>query len=282
MGYLKTMQGAVLAALVACWPAVAFAATGCEPRYPTPAATQGMFDMAVRLERALDALEVHDTALLARGGQDLSRYGLEHSHLAIATRGAEGTWRVVHLLNRCRTAQSGLYREGLANFVGESALRSDVRVGVFDAALSRRLHQSLLPPASRALSLHEPRYSMVAYPFGTEYQNSNQWVLEVVADAAMDPGPGAATDREMVQQWLRREGYAPSRLHLKLHERIGARLFRKHVATTDHPARERIGGNYSVVTVESVFDFLKERSLLERDFSVPHQPVSPATLESAP
>lgn len=259
------------------------AAPGCSPRYPTPQAAQSMFDMAIRIERALDALEGHDVALLARGGQDLSRYGLTHSHLALALREADGRWRVVHLLNRCRTDHSTLYEEGLANFVGESALRSDVRVGVFEPALSKRLHDSLLPPATRARGLHEPRYSMVAYPFATQFQNSNQWILEVVAAAAMEPDANARPiDRRAVQQWLRASDYEPSRLHLDLHERLGARLFVKNVAVTDHPAGERIGGDYSVVTVESVFDFLKSRALLQRDFRVPNPPAAPALQENAP
>ncbi|MDI9239933.1 DUF2145 domain-containing protein [Lysobacter sp. LF1] len=279
----RSMQGVALALLVTgCITTAAFAAPACGQRYPTPQATQAMFDMAIRVERALDGLDGHDVVLLARGGQDLSRYGLKHSHLALAMREPEGTWRVVHLLNRCRTDRSTLYQEGLANFVGESALHSDVRVGVFEPALSHRLHQWLLAPAARARSLHEPRYSMVAYPFGTQYQNSNQWILEVIAAAAMDPGADTRIDRASVQGWLRGNNYQPSRLHLKLHERIGARFFSDHVAVTDHPAGERIGGDYSVVTVESVFDFLQAKSLLQRDFPVPHPPAEPATQESAP
>ena len=284
----RTLRHAALALSLACIaPIAAHAAQappGCSPRYPTPQATQSMFDMAIRIERALDALEGHDVALLARGGQDLSRYGLTHSHLALALREADGRWRVVHLLNRCRTDHSTLYEEGLANFIGESALRSDVRVGVFEPALSKRLHDSLQPPATRARGLHEPRYSMVAYPFATQFQNSNQWILEVVAAAAMDPAADAAgpIDRRTVQRWLRTNDYTPSRLHLDLHERLGARLFVKHVAVTDHPAGERIGGDYSVVTVESGFYFLKSRALLQRDFRVPNPPAAPALQENAP
>ncbi|HZX77060.1 DUF2145 domain-containing protein [Lysobacter sp.] len=280
----RALHTALALSLACIVSSAAHAAPACGERYPTPQATQSMFDMAIRVERALDALDGHDVALLARGGQDLSRYGLTHSHLALALREPDGHWRVVHLLNRCRTDRSTLYEEGLANFVGESALRSDVRVGVFEPALSRRLHDSLLPPATRARALHEPRYSMVAYPFATEFQNSNQWILEVIAATVMDPAvdAGIPIDRRAVQQWLRANDYKPSRLHLDLHERLGARLFVKNVAVTDHPAGERIGGDYSVVTVESVFDFLQSRALLQRDFRVPNPPAAPASQENAP
>ena len=31
-------------------------------------------------------------------------------------------------------------------------------------------------------SMYHPGYSMVAYPWSTRYQNSNQWLLEVLAE----------------------------------------------------------------------------------------------------
>ena len=108
---------------------------------------------------------------------------------------------------------------------------------------------------------------MVAYPFSTEYQNSNQWVLEVLA-AAGSPDTNQASSRVQAQARLKQQGYKASRLHLKLHERLGARFGIDHVAVEDHPAGERISGNYSVVTVESVFDFLHQQNLLLQDYEV--------------
>lgn len=67
-----------------------------------------------------------------------------------------------------------------------------------------------------------------------------------------------------MQQWLRKSGYQPSKLPLKPHERIGARLLIDSLP----PAGERVSGNYSVVTVESVFDFLQAEGLLASQFSV--------------
>jgi hypothetical protein len=49
-----------------------------------------------------------------------------------------------------------------------------------------------------------------------------------------------------------------------------------NATTTDHPAGERISGNYSVVTVESVFDFLHQRSQLQQELVIPHVPVAGA------
>ncbi|WP_184390875.1 DUF2145 domain-containing protein [Xanthomonas arboricola] len=257
----------VLAAL----PLAAGAATPrCVPRYPSPQATAAMFDMATSTAQALDALPDAKVVVLARGGQDLSRYGLKHSHLAFALRDAEGHWRVRHLLNRCKSDVSQLYQEGLSNFIGESALSSDVRVGVPTQAVQQHLYALLSGRGDVAHRLHETRYSIVAYPFSTEYQNSNQWVLEVLAAAlAADAQPPTAiASRHAAQAWLRNARYHPSTLHLDLSQRLGARFVAANAAVTDHPVSERVSGNYSVVTVESVFDFLHQRDAVLQELSI--------------
>ena len=128
----------------------------------------------------------------------------------------------------------------------------------------------LVPPSIQPKALHETRYNVVAYPFATDYQNSNQWVLEVLAAAmAQAEGAPAIVKREQAQQWLRQQKYQPSVLHIGLGKRVGARLFVANATTTDHPAGERISGNYSVVTVESVFDFLHQRSQLQQELVIP-------------
>ncbi|MEA9588642.1 DUF2145 domain-containing protein [Xanthomonas sp. WHRI 10064A] len=261
---------AITLALLAALPLAAAATPACVPRYPTPHTTAAMFDMASDTARALNALPDAQVVLLARGGQDLSRYGLKHSHLAFALRDEDGLWRVRHLLNRCKSDASQLYVEGLSNFVGESALSSDLRVGIPTRAVQQRLHDLLSGNGNIAHRLHETRYSIVAYPFSTEYQNSNQWVLEVlaVALAAQAQPPELIDDRRKAQAWLRAARYHPSILHLDLRQRLGARFVAANAATSDHPAGERVSGNYSVVTVESVFDFLHQRDAVLQELSI--------------
>lgn len=268
-----TIRWAIGLALLAAAPWAASAATPqCVPRYPSPHATAAMFDMASATAQALDALPGAQVVLLARGGQDLSRYGLKHSHMAFALRDDDGLWRVRHLLNRCKSDASQLYVEGLSNFVGESAVSNDLRVGVLTPAVQQRLQVVLSDSGELAHRLHETRYSMVAYPFSTDYQNSNQWVLEVLAAAlAADAQPPTViSDRRAAQAWLHAARYHPSILHLDLKQRVGARFVAANATTTDHPVGERVSGNYSVVTVESVFDFLHQRDALAQERSIPH------------
>ncbi|WP_313347777.1 DUF2145 domain-containing protein [Stenotrophomonas sp.] len=247
----------------------------CLERHPTPAALASMFDVAQRADETLEALDGVDVVIIARGGQDLSKYGLRHSHLAFAIREADGNWRAVHLLNHCKSPESALFHEGLGNFIGETGTHTDLRVGVPTPAVRAALKAMLTPPGIQAKALHEPRYSVVAYPFSEEYQNSNQWVLEVLAAAMAQSRDGRLlVRRAQVQTWLKQQRYTPSSLHIGVGKRLGARFFAANAATTDHPASERISGNYSVVTVESVFDFLQQQKVLAQEVTVAHEPVA--------
>lgn len=268
--------------LTACLGLSAFAAPvlaqqACTPRYPPPTTIAAMFDMAAVTADTLDALPDVDVVLAARGGQDLSKYGLRHSHLAFLVRNDQGSWDVVHLLNRCKTDHSDLYREGLVNLVGESSISTDLRIGVPTPAVRAALKSLLAGAAPQARALHERRYSMLAYPGSTEYQNSNQWILEVTAAAMAQSSDGTPlADRKAALDWLTQHDFTPTRMHIGIGKRLGARFFADNVAVTDHPASERISGNYSVVTVESVFDFLHRSGALERELSIPHQTPMPA------
>ncbi len=272
------LHRALLCAMLMGAAAIAQAEPVCVERYPTPAALASMFDVALTTTEQLDALDSVDVVLVARGGQDLSRYGLRHSHVAFLVREDDGQWRAVHLLNPCKTAQSHLFREGVATFIGETSSHTDLRIGVPTPALRDALKAMLTQPAIQARALHEARYSVVAYPFRTEYQNSNQWVLEVLGAAMAQVDEGTLiVNRTQAQAWLQRHRYTPSTLHIGVAKRLGARFFVPNAAVTDHPASERISGNYSVVTVESIFDFLQQRSSLQQELSVAHVPVAGIT-----
>lgn len=275
---INRLYPAVLCAALLASAGIAQAEPQCVERYPTPAALASMFDVALATTERLDALEDVDVVLIARGGQDLSKYGLRHSHVAFLLREDDGQWRAVHLLNPCKTADSQLFREGVATFIGETSAHTDLRIGVPSPALRTALKAMLTKPAIQARALHEARYSVVAYPFSTEYQNSNQWVLEVLAAAlAQIEDDTLIVNRTQVQAWLKQHQYRPSTLHIGVAKRLGARFFVPNAAVTDHPASERISGNYSVVTVESVFDFVQQQKGLQMELPIAHVPVQGIT-----
>ena len=209
--------------------------------------------LAEQTAKALDASGA-EVVVLARAGQDLREYGLQWSHLGFAYRDTDAVgqpvWRVLHKLNICATDHAGLYRQGLGQFFLDRPFRYEAAFEV----PTPQLQQALLPllrDNARAAALDEPRYSMVAYSWGTKYQQSNQWAVETLA--ATQAG---VYNRAQAQAWLRAQGYQPTDLHLSTFKRLGADVAMANVAFDDHPNARRFTGHIETTTVDSVFAWL--------------------------
>ena len=221
-------------------------------------AAQRSLELAVRTARRLDASGAQ-VAVLARAGQDLSRYGLRWSHLAWAYRddvGGQPVWRVVHKLNQCGSGSAALYRQGLGEFFLDGLHEFAAAFAVPRAEVQSHL-LPLLADNARVAQLHTPAYSMVAYAWAQTYQQSNQWAIETLALAEE---PSAAT-RERAQAWLRLNDYRPTTLHIDALTRLGARIGTANVAFDDHPAAKRFTDRIETVTVDSVFDWLQRSGI---------------------
>jgi hypothetical protein len=211
--------------------------------------------LAERSFAALDASGAR-VALVARAGQDLSQYGVEYSHMGIAVRDHPGgRWTVVHELNDCGTASSALYEDGVGNFFLTDLFRYRAQLVIPGAALQARL--AALMAGRTARRLHEPHYNMLSYVYGTRYQNSNQWVLELLASA--DAPDGEVATRAEAQARLKRQGYRPPTVHIPAAVRLGARMFRANVAFDDHPFDRRMAGQIDTVTTGAVLSWVRAR-----------------------
>ena len=249
---------AVAAVALAMAATTADAGRSCEQRPPTAlAVTQGM-DLAERTAARL-AQTGADVVVIARAGQNLTQYGIRYSHLGFAYREGEGkaaVWRVVHKLNECGTAHASIYRQGLGEFFLDDPWQYEAAIVVLAPKTQAHLRALLVDNAAVA-RLDTPAYSVVAYPWSTRYQQSNQWAIETLA-LAEDP---AAATRERAQAWLRLHGYEPTTLRLTAFTRLGARLTRATVAFDDHPNEKRFGDRIETVTVDSVFRWLERDGL---------------------
>jgi hypothetical protein len=256
MKHIVIMAAVIAAALTA--PAV-HAGRSCEAKKPGTQTIERGLTLAERTMKALDASGAN-VVVLARAGQDLSKYGVRYSHLGFAYRqaGADGTtaWRVVHKLNQCGTADSAIYRQGLGEFFLDDLWR-------YEAAWmvpSREVQDKLLPllqDPSRITALHHKPYSIVSYAWGQRYQQSNQWAIETLA-AAMESRPPS---RASAQAWLQAAGYQPTALKLGPLTRLGARASAANVAFDDHPNEKRFSDRIETVTVDSVFQWLQRSGL---------------------
>jgi hypothetical protein len=231
-----------------------FAGQSCEEQELGPETLRKTFELALATRKALDASGA-EVVVLARSGQDLSKYGLSWSHAGIVWRDhPAGRWIAVHQLNECGSDRSSIYKEGLANFFADNPLRWEGLVLIPDAQTQALIAAVLAGDLPKRM--HEPAYNMVAFPFSTRYQNSNQWLLEVIAASLSTE---ASLGRAQAQIWLQANGYQPSQLNIPALTRLGGRMFRANVAFDDHPSAQRWADRIDTVTVESIESFLLAR-----------------------
>lgn len=243
MALLFVLQGAALAGQT------------CSEAPPRPESVRMAFMSADALSEALDKASPQ-LAIIARVGQDLSKYGLRYSHLGFVLKDpASKKWRVMHLLNACGTAESAIWREGLANFFLDDLFSYESLIVIPSVAAQQKIIAKLADRA-QYLALFTPHYNMLAYPFATQYENSNQWVLELLTKAYAENFE--IDTREKSQQWLKLAGYEPTTLELGPMTRLGGRMFRANVAFDDHPNARRYDNKIDVVTVVSMTQFIKK------------------------
>jgi hypothetical protein len=251
------MRRTLLILVLAAAAANAHAGRPCEPWRPGVHDVVQALDLATRTAKALDATGAQ-VVVIARAGQDLSRWRLRYSHLGWAVKSPQG-WRVVHKLNHCGSARADLYRQGLTEFFMDD-LHDPVAAYAVPAPAVQAALQPLLADDFRAGQLHEPAYNMVAYPWAHRYQQSNQWAIETLA-LALEPSAGT---RPRAQAWLRFKGYEPTVLRIPAFTRLGARVGSAHIAFDDHPNALRYADHIETVTVDSVLAWLERAQLAGR------------------
>lgn len=270
---------AALALVLALAAHGAWAGRPCENRPLEAAAVERGMALAETTARALEASGA-DVVLLARAGQDLSKYALSYSHLGFAYRdSAQGlpVWRVAHKLNHCGSAEAAVYRQGLGEFFLDRPHRYEAAFVVLSADAQARL-LPLLRDNRRLAAWHTPRYNMLAYPWAQTYQQSNQWALETLA-GALEP---AAITRRSAQAWLQLRGYEPTVLRLGALARLGARATAANIAFDDHPNDKRFADRIETVTVDSVFVWLQRTQLGAAPVMVTPAMRLPATVPPKP
>ena len=237
----------------------AHAGRTCEEAKPSVQSIERGLSLAERTVAALDA-SGQRVVILARAGQDLTKYGLRYSHLGYAYQQPDGqgghVWRVVHKLNTCGTSESAIYRQGLGEFFLDTPWRYEAAW----VAPTREVQDRLLPllqDNARVASLNNRAYSIVSYAWGRKYQQSNQWALETLA-LAMEP---SATTRDRAQAWLQFKGYEPTTLKIGPLTRLGGRATAANIAFDDHPDEKRFTDRIETVTVDSMFSWLQRSGL---------------------
>jgi hypothetical protein len=211
-------------------------------------------------------------ALIARSGLDLSRFKIRYSHAGVSLKASPDTpWAVRQLYFACDEGKPLIFDQGLSAFLmgtNEPGL-GYVSVLLLPAAEGRQLQRTALDK-QQALALLGAEYSANAYPFSLDFQNCNQWVIELLA-AAWRQGSAApsgstssttnhanlAATREQAQHWLREAGYAPSVIEAGWMTGLAPLVPWLH--RSDHPQEDLEAGRLRVSMPASIEGFVHAR-----------------------
>ena len=200
-------------------------------------------------------------ALISRSGLDLSRFGIRYSHAALAWRHDDDAgWSARQLYYACDEGRPRIFDQGTAGF----AMGTDnPQLGYISIV---RLPAETVPPLRRTL-LDRPRvqhllagsYSANAYAYGLDYQNCNQWVVELLATAwgELPDGPDL---RQRAQAWLRTAPYTPEPVTIPSRWLMFGAAFVPLVHLGDHP-REAVDAMQLQVSLPSTLETLVRQRL---------------------
>lgn len=234
--------------------AAAQSLTGCQM---APATVRQLGAAAAMSMRLRDYLETSgaELAIIARVGSDQSDRGLKYTHAGLVWRNhPKAPWTVVQELNECGTGRSDVFDQGLMQFFLDDPFTYDVQAIVPTADLQRSLIAILANGDARRV--HEPKYSVISYPRSTLYQNSNEWVLEVIAMAQGRLRNQSILNRVDAQKLHALLGYRGSKVEVGFFEQLFGGLFKPNVSFRDHPRAAFSHGSFEFVSVRSIREYL--------------------------
>lgn len=259
MRLVRTLALGLLMAAATAGQAQASSGRFCDRSHELSAAEQ---DRLLRFAAVLrDELAASDdsVALVSRSGLDLSRFHIRYSHGAVAWRSEQGAWSARQLYYACDEGRPRIYDQGLAGFAMGT---DDPQLGY--VSIVRLPPQAVLAlrPAlldtSRALHLLGAQYSANAYAYGLQYQNCNQWLIEMLA-AGWGDLPDGDDLRQRAQQWLREQNYVPQPVEVGSRWLMLASYFVPLLHLDDHPDEDRAALQLHISLPSTVETFARDR-----------------------
>ena len=179
---------------------------------------------------------------------------MRYSHEGVALKdGADLPWTIRQLYFACDERKPRVFDQGMAGFLfgTDDPDRGWISLVLMPPADAQPLREAALDDA-RALRVLATTYSANAYPFSTRYENCNQWVMELLADAWGGLDPGAADARAQAQDWLRAQGYVPATIEVPVHPMVWLVGFFSLLHNDDHPGDNLADNRYVVSLPASV------------------------------
>ena len=154
------------------------------PSEPGAAAQDRLIQVAALVKAELDQSGAQ-MALVSRSGLALQRLDQRYSHAGVSLKTSDNApWSVRQLYYACDEQRPRLFDQGMSGFVMGA---NDPDEGYLSIVLLPDAAAAPIERATRddtqALKLLGDTYSANAYAFSTRYQNCNQWVAELLAQA---------------------------------------------------------------------------------------------------
>ncbi len=202
---------------------------------------------------------------------------MDFSHVAIAMKNHPKSdqnfhWEVMHLLWTCdkdpaRGVNEGdrsyIWEEGLGAVFSDDMKRYRAQIMVPKQNLQNRIESILLKEKIGA-NWHNKKYNAAALADDLDQQNSNQWVLEVLA-AALRP-EGEITDRAGAQQVLAKTQFLPTKVTpTGLYSLITLPFVGNLLPGTVCMKRQKYFGQGfgEIISVLSIEEYMKRNQLLQ-------------------
>ena len=258
---LGTLATLAFAAVLASGAASADSLYYCgHPAQTGTAQADRMLQMGSLVEKLLEHSDSR-AVIISRSGFDLRRFDIRYTHAGIALK-SEGGWQVRQLYFDCQEERPRIFDQGVPGFV----LSQDDEKSIYVSLLLLPKTEEVLLEQDAvdkrlSLSLLASEYSANAYPFSTRYQNCNQWVIEMIAQA----WGGLATQNEVVaqrreaQSWLVANGYPASEIRINPLFMFASR-FVPFLHREDHPEAELADNLYRVSMPAAIEGFVKARA----------------------
>ena len=248
----RTLLGVALA--LAAGAAQADLLRHCAPPPPLDAVQHDrLFRFAALVRETLDQSGQH-LALIARAGTDLRRFGQRYSHAGIALLASPNTpWSVRQLYYDCDASQPRLFDQGLPGFLlgGADPAQGHIVLLLLPAPEAGALEAAALD-TRQALRVLGSTYSANAHA-------CNQWVAELLAQAWGGLPADAPDARAQAQQWLRQQGYQPTRMRVTNPLVTLAAALMPWLHTDDHPASAVQAQQFDVSMPAAIEAFIRRQ-----------------------
>jgi len=200
-----------------------------------------------------------DTVLISRSGLDLSRFQIRYSHAAIAWRDEDKVWTARQLYYACEEERPRIFDQGMAGFAMgiDNPSLGYISIVKLPQQAAQSLRQAALDK-QRVLRLLAATYSANAYVYALNYQNCNQWVMEILA-AGWGDLPDGEDLRARAQLWLQQAHYAPEPTAVNSHWLMFASSFVPLLHLDDHPVEDRYALKLKISLPATVETFVHEQ-----------------------